>query len=129
MRILAAIRDPEAVRAILECLDLPSRPPPNLPAAVREQDPVRNREICLRLTYFNIIVHRSILGDQPRTQLEPLIPVASPSAMSREGSRDFSWRSGGTSGGTRHPRTCCVDTVEALRAYSSMTNRLVFCLS
>ena len=31
MRILSAIRDPGAVRAILDCLDLPSRPPPNLP--------------------------------------------------------------------------------------------------
>ncbi len=32
MRILAAIRDPKAVRAILESLGLPARPPPNLPA-------------------------------------------------------------------------------------------------
>ena len=31
MRILAAIRDPTATRAILECLGLPSRPPPNPP--------------------------------------------------------------------------------------------------
>ena len=28
MRILAAIRSPEAIRAILECLGLPSRAPP-----------------------------------------------------------------------------------------------------
>lgn len=32
MRILAAIRDPTAVRAILDSLGLPSRAPPNLPA-------------------------------------------------------------------------------------------------
>jgi hypothetical protein len=32
MRILAAIHDPDAVRAILESLGLPSRAPPNLPA-------------------------------------------------------------------------------------------------
>ena len=32
MRILAAIHDPTAVQAILECLDLPSRPPPTAPA-------------------------------------------------------------------------------------------------
>jgi len=32
MRVLAAIHDPSAIRAILECLGLPSRPPPNLPA-------------------------------------------------------------------------------------------------
>jgi hypothetical protein len=31
MRILAAIHDPDAVRAILKSLGLPSRPPPNLP--------------------------------------------------------------------------------------------------
>jgi hypothetical protein len=28
MRILAAIHPPEAIRKILECLGLPSRPPP-----------------------------------------------------------------------------------------------------
>lgn len=33
MRILAAIRPPEATRAILECLGLPSRSPPVLPPA------------------------------------------------------------------------------------------------
>jgi len=32
MRILAALHDPDAVRAILESLGLPSRAPPNLPA-------------------------------------------------------------------------------------------------
>ena len=32
-RILAAIHPPEAIRAILECLGLPSRPPPIEPAA------------------------------------------------------------------------------------------------
>jgi hypothetical protein len=31
MRILAAIHPPEATRAILECLGLPSRPPPTAP--------------------------------------------------------------------------------------------------
>ena len=31
MRILAAIHNPDAVRAILESLGLSSRPPPNLP--------------------------------------------------------------------------------------------------
>jgi hypothetical protein len=38
MRILAAIRDPKAVRAILDCLDLPSRPPPNLPVRSDPRD-------------------------------------------------------------------------------------------
>ena len=32
MRILAAIHSREAIRAILECLDLPSRAPPIAPA-------------------------------------------------------------------------------------------------
>jgi hypothetical protein len=31
MRLLAAIHDPAVARAILDCLDLPSRPPPNEP--------------------------------------------------------------------------------------------------
>jgi hypothetical protein len=34
MRILAAIHQPEAIRKILECLGLPSRPPPVFPAAL-----------------------------------------------------------------------------------------------
>jgi hypothetical protein len=33
MRILAAVHPPQAVRAILDCLGLPSRPPPVAPAA------------------------------------------------------------------------------------------------
>jgi hypothetical protein len=33
MRILAAIHRPEAIRAILDCLGLPSRAPPQAPAA------------------------------------------------------------------------------------------------
>ena len=33
LRIIAAIHPPEATRAILECLGLPTRPPPILPAA------------------------------------------------------------------------------------------------
>ena len=33
LRILAAIHSPEAIRAILECLGLPSRAPPVAPAA------------------------------------------------------------------------------------------------
>ena len=32
MRLLAAIQDPEAIRAILDCLNLPSRAPPLAPA-------------------------------------------------------------------------------------------------
>jgi hypothetical protein len=32
MRLLAVIQDPEAIRAILDCLDLPSRAPPLAPA-------------------------------------------------------------------------------------------------
>ena len=32
MRIIAAIPPPEAIRKILECLGLPSRPPPLAPA-------------------------------------------------------------------------------------------------
>src|SRR5882672_7579258 len=32
MRILAAIEDPSLARKILDCLDLPSRPPPVAPA-------------------------------------------------------------------------------------------------
>jgi hypothetical protein len=38
MRILAAIHNPDAVRAILESLGLPSRPPPNLPAQPTPDD-------------------------------------------------------------------------------------------
>ena len=34
MRVLAAIQSPEAIRAILECLGLPARPPPVAPPAV-----------------------------------------------------------------------------------------------
>ncbi len=33
MRVLAAIVTREAIRAILDCLDLPSRTPPVMPAA------------------------------------------------------------------------------------------------
>ncbi len=32
MRVLAAITEPEAIRAILDCLNLPSRAPPLEPA-------------------------------------------------------------------------------------------------
>ncbi len=32
MRVLAAITEPEAIRAILDCLNLPSRAPPLAPA-------------------------------------------------------------------------------------------------
>ncbi len=38
MRILAAIHSPDAVRAILGSLGLPSRPPPNLPAQPAPDD-------------------------------------------------------------------------------------------
>jgi hypothetical protein len=34
MRILCAIHPPEAIRKILDCLGLPSRPPPIAPAAL-----------------------------------------------------------------------------------------------
>jgi hypothetical protein len=34
MRVLAAIQTPEAIRAILECLNLPARPPPIAPPAI-----------------------------------------------------------------------------------------------
>jgi hypothetical protein len=34
MRILAAIQSPDAIRAILECLGLPPRPPPIAPPAL-----------------------------------------------------------------------------------------------
>ena len=34
MRILAAIHPPDTTRAILECLGLPSRPPPIAPPAL-----------------------------------------------------------------------------------------------
>jgi len=34
MRILATIQSPEAIRAILECLDLPPLPPPIAPPAL-----------------------------------------------------------------------------------------------
>src|SRR5436309_6983823 len=36
MRILCAIHPPEAIRKILDCLGLPSRPPPLAPAAPEE---------------------------------------------------------------------------------------------
>ncbi|MEE8384412.1 MAG: transposase [Dehalococcoidia bacterium] len=39
MRILAAVHSPEAARAILECLGLPSRAPPNAPARPIDADP------------------------------------------------------------------------------------------
>jgi hypothetical protein len=39
MRILAAIHPPEATRAILECLGLPTRAPPLVPAACVPTDP------------------------------------------------------------------------------------------
>jgi hypothetical protein len=38
MRILAAINRPEAIKAILECLGLPSRAPPISPALRDKQD-------------------------------------------------------------------------------------------
>lgn len=37
MRVLAAIVTPEAIRAILDCLGLPSRAPPVVPAARDER--------------------------------------------------------------------------------------------
>ena len=37
MRILTAIHPPEATRAILECLGLPTRGPPVLPAVVPDE--------------------------------------------------------------------------------------------
>jgi len=41
MRILAAIHSAAAIRAILDCLDLPSRAPPVVAAAPeREDDPI-----------------------------------------------------------------------------------------
>jgi hypothetical protein len=42
MRILAAIDPPEAIRKILECLGLPSRPPP-IARAMPEPDPELGR--------------------------------------------------------------------------------------
>jgi len=39
MRILAAIHPPEATRAILECLSLPSRAPPTAPARPEPESP------------------------------------------------------------------------------------------
>ena len=38
MRILAAIHDPDAVRAILESMGLPPRAPPNRPARPEPED-------------------------------------------------------------------------------------------
>jgi hypothetical protein len=37
MRVIAAIEDPRAIRAILECLSLPVRAPPLAPARPAEQ--------------------------------------------------------------------------------------------
>jgi hypothetical protein len=34
MRVLAAIQSPDAIRDILECLDLPARPSPVAPAVL-----------------------------------------------------------------------------------------------
>jgi len=39
MRILAAIHSPEAIRAILECLGLPTRAPPIAPALELFEEP------------------------------------------------------------------------------------------
>ena len=39
LRILAAIHPPDATRKILDCLGLPSRPPPVAPA--KRQDPIQ----------------------------------------------------------------------------------------
>ena len=38
LRILAAIHPPSATRAILECLELPTRPPPVAPARLAARD-------------------------------------------------------------------------------------------
>ena len=37
MKIIATVRDPQAVRKILTCVGLPARPPPVAPAREREQ--------------------------------------------------------------------------------------------
>ncbi|MBW2414454.1 MAG: hypothetical protein JRG76_08095 [Deltaproteobacteria bacterium] len=37
MRVIAAIEDPRAIRAILDCLDLPARAPPTAKARPIEQ--------------------------------------------------------------------------------------------
>jgi hypothetical protein len=42
MRVLAAIQTPEAIRAILECLGLPTRPPPVAPPATGRLLPAEN---------------------------------------------------------------------------------------
>jgi len=39
MRIIAAIHSSEAIRKILDCLGLPSRPPPIAPAVQDRDDP------------------------------------------------------------------------------------------
>ncbi len=39
MRILSAIHPPKTTRAILDCLRLPTRPPPQAPAAADPPEP------------------------------------------------------------------------------------------
>lgn len=41
MRIIAALHSPEAIRKILECLGLPSRAPPVVPAVPEPVEPSR----------------------------------------------------------------------------------------
>lgn len=63
MRILAAIHSPEAIRKILECLGLPSRPPPISPAAAdRNIDErvffIKNRPISV----YNVSMRKVVAG-------------------------------------------------------------------
>ena len=44
LRIIATVTSPTAVKAILECLGLPARPPPMAPAREREQGELRFEE-------------------------------------------------------------------------------------
>ncbi len=39
MRIVAAVHSPDAIRAILDCLKLPSRAPPHVPARADDAEP------------------------------------------------------------------------------------------
>ncbi len=74
MRILAAITPPEAIRKILDCLGLPSRPPP-LARPVRINDLIRLRiqGVLYRVEAYKMqllsLILSSLVGDTPGDRL------------------------------------------------------------
>ena len=64
MRILCAIHPPEAIRRILDCLGLPSRPPPVAPAWGMNDPgicwPERFRRLCRKFLYPSVLLDFTI---------------------------------------------------------------------